>query len=240
MIFADFEKIEFTLFGWQMLEPMAVITDSFMGSLSVYFGIKVSRLRTEHPFYSYWMWFFLIFGIGAFYGGLAHGFYNYWGVFGKIPTWLAGPISVYALEQAMISAHPNKKSVSLLKGLSFWKLIIVLKIWIIILCFAPLYEKPALGFLPIAINTILGVTATAGGIGWVLYKKKALSINYKYFVLGVLVMLPSAFVFLMKINLHPWFDKNDLSHVLMIAGISYFYFGIKKLYKEGVNQDAYL
>jgi len=240
MIFADFEKIEFTFMGWQMLEPMAIITDSIMGGLSVYFGIKLSRFKTSHPFYNYWVWFFLIFGVGAFYGGLAHGFYNYWGVFGKIPTWFAGPVSVYALEQAMIAAHPNKKSVKLLKGISFWKLMIVLTVWILILFNAPLYEKPELGFLPIAINTILGVSATAGGIGWYLYKKKQMSLNYKYFALGVLVMLPSAFAFLMKINLHPWFDKNDLSHVLMIAGISYFYLGIKKLYAEGLNQDDYL
>jgi hypothetical protein len=32
----------------------------------------------------------------------------------------------------------------------------------------------------------------------------------------------------MKINLHQWFDKNDLSHILMMIGITYFYLGVKR------------
>jgi hypothetical protein len=44
-------------------------------------------------------------------------------------------------------------------------------------------------------------------------------------------MLPASAIFLMKINLHQWFDKNDLSHVLMSAGIIYFYIGIAKISK---------
>jgi hypothetical protein len=239
MIFADFEKIEFVLFGFNLREPMALITDSILGGLSIYFGFRLLKLQAKHPFYTYWTWFFIVFGIGAFYGGLAHGFYNYWGYFGKIPTWFAGPVSVYALEQAMISCHPSPKKLNLLKGISFWKLVLVLAIWGLVLAFAPLHEKPQLGFLPIAINTILGVSATAGGLGWYYYKK-GISIYYKYFALGVLVMLPSAFVFLMKINLHPWFDKNDLSHVLMAAGIIYFFIGIIRMHKAGLNQDPYI
>lgn len=241
MIFADFEeKIEFTLFGWQMLEPMALITDTILGGLSIYMGLRLKRFKTDHPFYEYWTWFFFIFGIGAIYGGLAHGFYNYWGVFGKTPAWFIGPISVYLVEQAMISAYPNKKTIKLLKGISFWKMIVVLIIWLLIVTVGPLEEKPGLGFVPIALNTIVGVSAFAGGIGWNLYKKKKISISYKYFYLGVIAMLPCAFAFLFKINLHPWFDKNDLSHVFMIAGLIYFYIGIKKLYQEGINQDKYL
>lgn len=240
LIFADFDKIHFSLFGLDLVEPMALVTDSILGITSVVFGILVMRkMKTEHPFYSYWMWFFFVFGVGAFYGGLSHIFFNYWGVVGKFGTWIAGPISIYCIEQAMISAHPNSKTVNLLKGISFWKLVIVFTVWICIVTMGPIHEKPAIGFLPIAINTIVGVLISAGVLGRYYYKR-GLSINYKYFVLGVIVMLPSAFIFLMKINLHPWFDKNDLSHVLLLAGIIYFYLGCKRLYKEGLNQDAYI
>jgi hypothetical protein len=41
-------------------------------------------------------------------------------------------------------------------------------------------------------------------------------------------MVPSAIIFLAKINPHPWFDKNDLSHVLLTIGIIYFYKGVQK------------
>jgi len=239
MIFADFEKIHFSLFGFELMEPMALITDVVMGSISIYFAFRLRKNLIDHPFYLYWSYFFLIFGAGAFYGGLAHAFYGYWGVIGKFPSWISGPISVYCLEQAMISVYPDNKILSRLKIISFWKFFAVVLVWILILTLGPLEEKPSIGFLPIAINTILGVSMSAGILGYI-YKKKGLSVNFKYFVLGVLVMIPSAFVFLMKINLHPWFDKNDLSHVLLTAGITYFFIGCRKLYKEGLLQDRYL
>ena len=36
-------------------------------------------------------------------------------------------------------------------------------------------------------------------------------------------MLPSAFVFLFKLNLHKWLNKDDLSHLLILTGIIFFY-----------------
>ncbi|MBD3639126.1 MAG: hypothetical protein HUJ25_17355 [Crocinitomicaceae bacterium] len=239
MIGTDFEKIHFVLFGWDLVEPMALITDVIMGSISIYFGLKIRSYKNAHPFYQYWMWFFLIFGIGSFYGGFAHAFFNYWGIPGKIPSWISGPISVYCLEQAMISINEKDKAYSRLKIFSFWKLILVFVAFILILSLANLEQKPGLGFLPIAINTILGVSAAAGVLG-LIYYRKGYSALYKYFALGVLVMLPSAFVFLLKINLHPWFDKNDLSHLLLTIGIIYFYLGVKHLHKQGFHQDAYI
>ncbi|MCB9222565.1 MAG: hypothetical protein R2780_13085 [Crocinitomicaceae bacterium] len=239
MIGADFEKIHFVLFGLDLVEPMALITDLIMGSISVYFGIKVGKIKSEHPFYQYWKWFFLIFGIGSIIGGFGHVMYNYWGVPGKFLSWLSGPVSVYCLEQGMISLYPDRKIFGRLKLASFWKFVAVITAWILVLVFVDLSEKPSRGFLPIAINTIVGVSLTAGILGMI-YFRKGLSPLYKYFYLGVLIMLPSAFVFLLKINLHQWFDKNDLSHILLTLGIIYFYIGIKKLDKAGFHKDNYL
>ncbi|UKN02463.1 hypothetical protein K6119_02870 [Paracrocinitomix mangrovi] len=239
MIGADFEKIHFELFGLDLVEPMALVTDTVMGALSIYFAYRLKKLNGDHPFYQYWIWFYLIFGFGSLLGGIGHVMYNYWGFVGKIPSWISGPTSVYFLEQAMISVHPNRKSFQTLKILSFWKLMLVLIVFTLILSLVDLSDNPSKGFLPVAINTIVGVSLTAGVLAR-FYVKKGLTPIYKYFVFGVLVMLPSAFVFLLKINLHPWFDKNDLSHVLMMAGITYFYIGVKKLYAGGFNKDAYL
>ena len=91
-------------------------------------------------------------------------------------------------------------------------------------------KRLTLPFLPIAINTMFGVVITVGVLG-LIYRKK-FSILYKYFYLGVLIMLPTAFIYLLKINLHPWFDKNDMSHVLLTFGIVYFFIGITKAAKK--------
>ena len=225
MIGADFEKIEFVLFGLKLLEPMAFVTDTILAIVSIYFAYKVGTFNSNHPFYTYWRWFYIIFGLGAFAGGLGHLMLNYWGVAGKFPSWICGPISVYCLEQGMISIFPDERKYALFKLLSTLKFIIVFAIFIVICATQPIADRLDLPFLPIAINTIFGVTITAGALG--LYYSKVLSPRFKYFYLGVLVMLPSAFIFLLKINLHQWFDKNDLSHMLMIAGIIYFYLGLK-------------
>ncbi|WP_070136925.1 DUF6962 family protein [Crocinitomix algicola] len=226
MIGADFEKIHFVLFGLDLVEPMAFITDTILGITSIVLGLLLSKIKIEHPFRTYWIWFFLIFGLGAFVGGLGHVFFNYWGVAGKFPSWISGPIAIFLLEQGMIAVHPNETKLSLFKSLSFWKMILVFVIFTLVCLFAPIQENPRLAFLPTAINTIFGVILTAGVLGN-FYAKK-IDINFKYFVFGVITLTPTAFIFLMKINLHPWFDKNDLSHVLMVIGISFFYVGVKK------------
>lgn len=226
MIGADFEKIHFVLFGLDLVEPMAFITDTLLGITSIVLGLLLSKIKIEHPFRSYWIWFFLIFGIGAFIGGFGHVLFNYWGVAGKFPTWISGPLAIFLLEQGMIATHPNKEKLNLYKILSFWKLILVYVVFTLVCIFAPIQENPRLAFLPTAFNTIFGVILTAGILGNYLSKKVA--IEFKYFVFGVIALLPTAFIFLFKINLHPWFDKNDLSHILMIIGISFFYVGVKK------------
>ncbi|WP_027418506.1 DUF6962 family protein [Crocinitomix catalasitica] len=227
MIGSDYEKIEFVLFNLNLLEPMGFITDTLLAILSITLGLKLRKLKIYHPFKTYWIAFFYIFGIGAFLGGLGHLFFNYWGVSGKFPSWISGPIAIYTLEQAMISVHPNQSRLGLYKLLSFWKLIIVFTIFTLVCIYLPIYENPTLAFLPSAINTILGVVLTAGILAR--YYAKTVNNAYMYFVYGVLILLPSAFIFLLKINLHQWFDKNDFSHILMMLGILYFYLGAKKV-----------
>ena len=229
MIGADFEKIQFVLFGLNLVEPMAFITDLIMGSLSIFFAFKLRKLNSNLAFYTYWRWFFLLFGYGAILGGIGHTFYNQLGVAGKFPSWICGPLSVYCLEQAMISIHPKERFLNILKLISTVKLLVVFTIFVIICINVPIAEKIGLPFLPIAINTIVGVSFTAGFLA--LFYNKYISKKFRYFYLGVLVMLPASVIFLMKINLHQWFDKNDLSHVLITAGIIYFYLGISKISK---------
>jgi hypothetical protein len=96
----------------------------------------------------------------------------------------------------------------------------------------PIKEKPQIAFLPIALNTIFGVIISAGILSYQFSKKEQ---AFKTIFLGVIIMLPSAFVFLLKINIHPWFDKNDLSHTLLTIGIVFFYFGVEKVKNKSFN-----
>jgi len=233
MIGVDFPKIEFELFGMQLLEPMALITDSILGILGVFLAYKISKIKSALLFYKYWKLFFLLFGIGAFVGGLGHAFYNQWSFYGKIPSWLFGPVSIYFAEKAMISSHWDNGKKKVFNKIADSKLILVYIAWVLILFFGNEDKVSTQPFLPIAINTILGLLTFVGYLGFKYTEK--FSAKFKFFWLGVLILIPTAFIFLLKINVHQWFDKNDMSHILMMLAVVYFYLGVKKV-SEGLKQ----
>jgi len=235
MVGADFPKIEFQMFNLDLLEPMAIITDTILGFWSIYLGYRVIKLHKQLPFYKNWTLFFILFGLGAFLGGIGHTFFNQLGITGKIPSWLMGPISIYFLEKAMISIYWDKMIAKKLQLISNIKLVVVLAIFFYLLFTIGYPQKKNTPFLSIAINTIIGVISTAGILGFKYTEK--FSAKFKFFWLGVLILLPTAFIFLLKINVHQWFDKNDFSHILFIIGITYFYLGISGVAK-GLKQSA--
>lgn len=230
LIGQDFDKLEIELFGLIIQEPNGVISDLFMSIVSIVLGVLLIRKYGKSEFEKWWIAFFILYGISAFLGAFGHGFYHYFGVFGKVPNWLTGIPIIYFIELAMISLLTNPKRKKTLKLLALAKMIVVYVIFAWICFTVRIDEKPKLPFLPIAFNTILGVILSAGVLGYQFCKKE---MAFKQIVIGVIVMVPSAFVFLMKINPTQWFDKNDLSHLLLTAGIIFFYLGIIKVKQSG-------
>ena len=229
LIGLDYEKIEVIISGYIIQEPNAVITDLLMAIVSFFLGIFLLRKRQNSAFETWWISFFFLFAISSFLGALGHGFFIYWGVAGKFPNWITAIPIIYFIERAMLSLLANEKRKERLILLALYKMILVYSVFIWICIVFPIQEKPQIAFLPLAINTIVGVILSTGILGYQ-YSKKEKSFKLIYF--GVIAMIPSAFVFLIKINPAPWFDKNDLSHVLMTIGIVFFYFGIEKVKRE--------
>ncbi|MBN4071137.1 hypothetical protein JYT72_01375 [Crocinitomix catalasitica] len=237
MIGQDFDKIPFELFGWELLEPMALITDGTMGIISIVLAFMVNRIDSVHPLFMYWKWFFVIFGLAGITGALGHAFFNYWGVAGKFPSWILAPISVYLLEQGMISVYPNPKKIQMLKNISFWKYILVVGIFIAVCLSVDLPTNEKGPFLPLALNTAFSMIAI--GVFLSYYYSKKLDQHYRYFIYGTLMAVPALLFLLFKINLHPWFNKEDAGHVLIIISIIFFYIGVKKVslnFKEKHNE----
>lgn len=206
-----------------------------MALVSLYCGYRLLRAKGNSAFKKWWMGFFFLYGISSLAGGFGHALYTYFGHYGKLFTWVTGIISIYLIERAMSEAYTNIIFKRRLQLFSLIKVILVFLVFFAILLFGPIDKKPGLPFLPIAINTIVGVGWFAGYYAYQL--SKSLHEYFKPIFIGVLIMFPSAFLFLGKINLHPWMDKNDLSHLLLTAGIIYFMIGVEKLSNESVLTD---
>jgi hypothetical protein len=101
----DYPKIEWEVFGFELLEPNAFIGDTIIAAVAIGLYFKTRSLNRIHTtsFNYLWMWFFLVFGIGFFVGGVGHLMYNYFGIFGKYGAWFIGIFSSLLLELAMVS-----------------------------------------------------------------------------------------------------------------------------------------
>lgn len=219
----DFPKLEWSFMDYKILEPNALVTDTLMALISLYLGHLLYKKHFNTRFSSRWFHFFILFGISSFLGGLGHALFHYFGAMGKMPNWITGIVAIYLIERAMAAAIVAEASRKKFENFIFYKMILVFVVFTWVISTQAINEKPELGFLPVAIHTIVGVLTSAGILGYSLSKTK--NAAFKYFYWGVAIILPSAFFFLLKIHPINWFDKNDVSHLFITIGIIYFYIG---------------
>ena len=226
---SNYDKIEWKVFNLDLLEPIGSLGDLIIAGFCFYFAFKILKMNTKVLFYNYWRWFLIIFGISLILGGLGHLLYNYTGAFGKCFGWLGSLISTIFLEMAFISLYPKTTVKKILYVISYLKLLLMFIIELLILSFGDIDKNQALGLIVPSINSFIGIGFYAGYFGY--YYQKTISENFKYFWIGVLVLVPTSLLQIFKINPHQYFDRNDLSHLILILSLILFYQGIKKLPK---------
>jgi hypothetical protein len=214
-------KIEFTLWGLNLLEPMAFVTNMIIVASCILSYRMIRFFNSQYAFY--WKLFYVFFIVASFWGSLSHLFWNYWWFYGKIPSWTTGVIATWASGMAMLAVGDLKSKTKL-----FWQLFLLVK-GVVVLTLAFYQWK----FIYIALDTILTYVVFCGIYGYYLYNK---AYKYlKFLVIGIVILLPSGFIFLLKIDLHEWMNREDLSHLLMAIAI--YYFG-KSVVSEGESNLA--
>lgn len=226
----DFDKMEFSLFGLDLLEPNALISDTLITVIGLIFAYKVAKnFPTNELFYRYWKLLFLFQGISFFLGGMGHVLYNYTGVWGKYFPLVTSISFILVIEHATITLLPeNQRKIpyllSKIKGVLAF--IALTKIMFLI---DVKNNLPTLLLIP-SLNTTIGYFATLGFIGWK-YAKKGYKSLY-LLPISVLTLIPAAIAQAKKISFHPWFDRNDFSHLLIIATFFLYYYAIKGYYRD--------
>lgn len=234
LIGQDFEKISFEFCGTTLLEPNAFVGDTFIFLTAFFFAFRIGKFPVKDHFLNYWKWFYFIFGFGFLVGGFSHLFFNVWGVTGKYIPWYSGIISVSFCEFAMISIFPNKKTKIILMYLSLIKLALVLFFASYVYLTTDLTIDLKKGLMIPTINSVVGLAFSLIILGS--YYERKLGKHFKYFWMSGIIIFPSAVVQVFKINIHPWMDRNDVSHVLLIVSSYLYYLGIKG-YVDKMNED---
>lgn len=189
---------------------MAMITNALLAIFSAFAFIQLKK--QDDKAIAWWSYFFLTFGLSTFCSIFGHGFFNYTGVVGKFPCWFFGAIANVCAAKAMISfqmySNPMKFSSTFIYLKSF-----------LLLCAAFFYKS----FIFITIDAVITYLMYTGFFGVLLYNRGLKSM--RFMIIGVIILLPSIFIFLLKLNPHRWLNKDDLSHLLMLGCISCFYLG---------------
>ena len=203
--------------GLCLQEPMALVTNWLIALTSIFLFFQIKKPYSQ--FRRHWRKFYLYFAISTFFGGMGHLFFNYFDVYGKFPCWIFGVIASFHAGKAMIS-------VNMIKAELKKKLTIFLALKGAVLILLAMFLG---SFIFIMIDAILSYLIFCLGFGAYYWKKGYDS--FKYTVYAIIILFPSIFIFLLKFNPHLWFNKDDLSHVLMVITIIFFYIGVRKFTK---------
>lgn len=216
------EKLPFEFMGLCLQEPMAMVTNLLIAitCFVIYSKMKI----TETNFQKNWKWFYFFFGLSTFFSGFGHMFFNYTGFYGKFPTWTLGLISAFYAGKAMISL--NVISPKLYKGL-----IRFLTLKLFVFAILAISQK---SFVFVMADAAITYLFFCMGFG-IYYWRKGLT-SFKYTVYAVLILIPSIFIFTLQLNPHLWFNKEDLSHVIMVTTVIFFYYGVIRLNQIDLDQ----
>jgi hypothetical protein len=228
LIGENYDKIEFELFGLELLEPNAFIGDTLLFLCSIYFFVRIGSKNAD-TFTRNWRWFYFLFAIGFILGGLGHLLYNYWGIPGKTPSWYLSVLAVFFVETAMLSLVEKPRLKHLLSTLSKLKLALALVGVTVVLFAVDLKADYSKGMLVPSLNSTIGLVGTLGILAYQFSKKIP---GFRFFWISVLVLFPAGIIQSMNINLHPWFDKNDAAHVLLLLSLYLYFKGIKAYQKH--------
>jgi hypothetical protein len=225
----DYPKIEWDFMGFQLLEPNAFIGDTIIAIVAFILFYKARRIykKSKNSYNLLWMWFFMVFGIGFFAGGLGHLLYNYLGIFGKYGAWYIGILSSFLLELAMVSQLYKHKF--LLEKIVVLKAVLSLLLLTALIISTDLSSSPLKGLVIPTINSFIGLLFALAYLGYQFTKTKSKGFRFLYW--SILVLLPTVLFQGMKINFHPWLDRNDVSHLLIIITLILYYTSLRKVQK---------
>lgn len=185
----------------QIFEPVTVLTNLLLAGFC-FFWSGAAKGNTPR----FWSWFFLLLGSSVLLGAFAHGLYiNIDNPAQKYTRFLA-IMSVSAGSLASIYVLDNK---ALIRKLSF----LLIFQFVVFSYLVLTYNR----FVFVTIHSLLGLGITVGGV--FIWQVNRLGSQSVYWMLGgIAVNASTAVIHSLKLSPHPYFNHNDISHLILVLG----------------------
>jgi len=215
-VFQKYVQPSIEILNLRIDEPITTFTDMLFAAICFYAFFQIRKTEKGGKVRWYFKYYFLTLGLGALFGGIfGHAFLYRLSPGWKMVSWILTLFSVALITHALLElSRPLVKP-----WFSKW----VSRINLLILAFALFYTLFTLAFSPVKYYSIFGLVIVVGSLSYYIYlktRRKGLTILMAAVGLGFI----SALVFSFEWGLSPWFNHNDISHVIL----SFSVFGMYK------------
>ena len=220
-VFLKYIQPSIELFNIRIDEPVTTLTDLIFAAVCFFFFFRIMNHAGSGKIRIHFMYFFLTLGLSAFFGGLlGHAFLYGISAPWKLVSWIFTLVSVGIMTQALIEI-----SNTLIKP--FYSRMVT---WInlLFLLMALFYTIWTLDFIAVKYYTTFGMLAVVGSLSYLIYQKTG-SRGVVSLMIAVGIGLVSVVVFSYEWGFSPWFNHNDISHVILTISALILYKGASQL-----------
>jgi len=212
------------MFGMTIVEPTTVFTDYAIAVICCWFAARLffSEHNRQHSSCQAWAIGFLFTGLGFLLGGTGHGFAFYlsgsaMSMIWKFAFYVAGLSMASFVAGTVIGSVSARGWRGVFHGLNVLGL----------LTFATLVAISDDNFLLVIIVTVVSLGSVALIQAWAFVTQKPKSATW--LIAGVLIYFLSAAIQQSGIDLHQYFNHNDLYHVVLMVALYLLFRGAELL-----------
>ncbi|MCK5137019.1 MAG: hypothetical protein KAR19_14630 [Bacteroidales bacterium] len=208
-------------------EPITAFTDLLLAAVCFYAFIRIRQQDNRGRIRWYFKNYFLTLGLASLFGGLVgHAFLYSFAPQWKLVSWVFILFSVALIAHALLDiARP-------LVGPVFTKFVFSFNLLVLVLA---LFFTVWTGvFSPVKYYTIFGMLIVVGSLSFYIFQKTS-SRGAVRFMVAVGLGLVSAFVFSYEWGFGPWFNHNDVCHVILSFSAIIIYKGAALILESPVH-----
>jgi len=237
------EKTEWLLGDISILEPITAITDLIITVVCIIAFVKLKHIsKANNNYLAQYPYFFLTMGLCTFFAALmTHAFpYTMVTMLSKqqlaslpwnslfayhlhdLPNWVLNVVSASLFEWSLVERASNiNPNISRKKWISIIAIesIIVATLLLIVLSYNVAAIHIVFTLYAILTPLQIGIIKHLKNIGYQLYQLK----EQKLLLIGAAIMLISGPVMATKFQFSPWFNHNDISHIIIAISMYIFY-----------------